>query len=58
MVVIRKPSPGEIIATSANKIVLQKCGGAKIYILYSPDPPFLYGGLEGDLGLRLLYSLQ
>ena len=56
MVVIRKPSPGEIIATSTNQIVLPKCGGTKIYILYSPDPPFLHGRLEGGSGFETVVT--
>ena len=52
---LRKPSTGEIIATSANQIVPQN--SARTYInvvLYSLDPPFLlHAVLKGGLGMRL-----
>ena len=39
---VRKPSTGEIIATSANQIVPPKFQQTyKNFVLYSPDPPFL-----------------
>ena len=44
---VRKPSPGEMIATSANQIVpskLQKC------CTIVTRPSFTFGGLEGGLG--------
>ena len=45
----------QIIATSANQIVLLKiCGGIKI-LYYKPNPSFLFG--RTSLGLRLLRGL-
>ena len=45
----------QIIATSANQIVLLKlCGGIKM-LYYKPNPSFLFGGTS--LGLRLLRGL-
>jgi len=39
---VRKPSTGEIIATSANQMVPPKFRLTyKTVVLYSPDPPFL-----------------
>ena len=37
----------EIIATSANQIVPWRNRRYKNAVLYSPDPPFLFGGGSG-----------
>ena len=44
--VVRKPSTGEIIVTSANQIVnaVEIPQRYKTVVLYSPDPPFLLEG--------------
>ena len=49
---VRKPSTGEIIATSANQIVPLKFRGG------TPDSPFPLGGLKGGLGSRLQLQLH
>ena len=51
--VVRKPSTGEMIATSANQIVpLKFCGGTKM-LYYIHQTPFSLGVLKGVLGTRL-----
>ena len=55
--VVRKPSPGEIIATSANQIVLPKfCWTYKNVVLYSPDPPFLLQGSGAETTMCMALS--
>ena len=50
---VRKPSTGEIIATSANQIVLPKIlRGTKMWH-YIHQTHFPLGGLKGGLGSRL-----
>ena len=47
---VRKPSTGEIIATSANQIVRLKFQRTyKNVVLYSPDPPFPLAVLKGGV---------
>ena len=56
---VRKPSTGEIIATSANQIVPPKFRlRYKNVALYSPDPPFLLEVLKGGLGTRLYTAMH
>ena len=53
--VVRKPSTGEVIATSANQIVWLKFHKDTKYCnIYSLDPPFLLGV---GLGIRLQRTL-
>ena len=48
--VVRKPSTGEIIATSANQIVPPKFLGATKMLYYIHQPPLPLGVLMGGLG--------
>ena len=62
MFVVRKPSIGEIIATSANQIEpLKSLGGTKILYYIFTRLPFPLAVLKGGLGMRRLalklYSL-
>ena len=55
--VVRKPSTGEIIATSANQICATEIPWRyKNVVLYSPDP-FSSWNVDGGLGTRLLKSI-
>ena len=59
MFAVRKPSIGEIIATSANQIVLLKFHWTyKNVVLYSPDTPFPLAVLKEGLGTRLCQTLR
>ena len=51
--VVRKPSTGEIIATSANQIVPPKFGGPTKMLYYIHQTPFPLAALKGGLGTRL-----
>ena len=52
--VVRKPSTGEIIATSANQICATEIPWRyKNVVLYSPDP-FSSWNVDGGLGTRLI----
>ena len=48
--VVRKPSTGEIIATSANQIVPPKFLGGTKMLYYIHQPPLPLGVLMGGLG--------
>ena len=52
--VVRKPSTGEIIATSPNQIVLPKFLRGTKMLHYTRQTPFPLGVLKGGLGTRLV----
>ena len=53
MACCKEPSTGEVIATSANQIVLPKFrGGTKCCTIFT-RPSFPLEVLKGDLGMRL-----
>ena len=55
--VVRKPSTGEIIATSANQIVPLKFLGLTKMLYYIHQTPFPLVVLKGGLGMRLLVPM-
>ena len=55
---VRKPSTGEIIATSANQIVPPKSAGPTTMLYYITRPPFPLAVLKGGLGTRLVQYMH
>ena len=55
---VRKPSTGEIIATSANQIVPLKFRRPTKMLYYIHQTPLSFSVLKGDLGTRLHLALS